>query len=75
MSKLIAKKQQLIERLAEYRSAVITRSVTKGLPPDAAEAEGFDRSAMLKPSGVEWLGEVPEHWNVLRLEHVAYLSH
>ena len=64
---LIAKKYLLIDRLAEYRSALITRTVTRGLPPDVAEAEGFDPSPRLKSSGVEWLGEVPEHWEVKQL--------
>ncbi|MYG94936.1 MAG: restriction endonuclease subunit S [Acidimicrobiia bacterium] len=64
---LIAKKHLLIDRLAEYRTALITRTVTKGLPPDIAEAEGFDPSPRLKPSGVEWLGEVPEHWAISQL--------
>ncbi|MCY3911442.1 MAG: restriction endonuclease subunit S [bacterium] len=62
---LVAKKQQLIERLTEYRTALITRTVTRGLPPDAAEAEGFGPTPRLKPSGVEWLGDVPEHWEVI----------
>ncbi len=64
---LVTKKQQLIERLAEYRKALITQTVTKGLPSDVAAAEGFDPSPQLKPSGVEWLGDVPEHWEVKRL--------
>ena len=64
---LVAKKRQLIERLQEYRTALITRTVTRGLPPDAARAAGLDPSPRLKPSGVEWLGDVPEHWEVLRL--------
>jgi type I restriction enzyme S subunit len=62
---LIAKNHQLIERLAEYRTALITRTVTRGLPPDAAEAAGLNPKPALKPSGVEWLGDVPEHWEVL----------
>ena len=61
---LVAKKRQLIERLQEYRTALITRTVTRGLPPDAARAAGLDPSPRLKPSGVEWLGDVPEHWEV-----------
>ena len=69
---LIAKKQQLIERLAEYRTALISRTVTKGLPPDVAAAEGFDPSPRLKPSGVDWLGEVPEHWNLARLGGLGF---
>ena len=64
---LIEKKHLLIDRLAEYRTALITRTVTKGLPPDVAEAEGFDPSPRLKPSGVEWLGDVPEHWVLAQL--------
>lgn len=49
---LIAKKQELIERLKEQRVAVITRAVTKGLDP----------SAPMHDSGIDWLGQVPEHW-------------
>ena len=56
MDALIARKHLLIDRLAEYRTALISRTVTKGLPPDVAESEGFDPSPRLKPSGVEWLG-------------------
>ncbi len=57
---LIAKKKRLIELLAEKRAAVISHAVTKGLDPDAP----------MKDSGVEWLGEVPEHWEVLHLKQV-----
>ena len=67
---LVAKKRQLIERLQEYRTALITRTVTRGLPPDAARAAGLDPSPRLKPSGVEWLGEVPEHWEVKELKRL-----
>ena len=67
---LVAKKRLLIERLEEYRTALITRTVTRGLPPEAARAAGLDPSPRLKPSGVEWLGEVPEHWEVRRLSSV-----
>ena len=65
---LVAKKRLLIERLEEYRSALITRTVTRGLPPEAARAAGLDPSPRLKPSGVEWLGEVPEHWDVKEIK-------
>ena len=67
---LVAKKRLLIERLEEYRSALITRTVTRGLPPEAARAAGLDPSPRLKPSGVEWLGEVPEHWEVKELRRL-----
>ncbi len=68
---LVAKKRLLIERLEEYRTALIARTVTRGLPPEAARAVGLDPSPRLKPSGVEWLGEVPEHWEVARLKWSA----
>ncbi|MEQ3376440.1 restriction endonuclease subunit S [Citrobacter freundii] len=54
IDKLIAQQQRLIELLKEKRQAVISHAVTKGLNPDAP----------MKDSGVEWLGEVPEHWIV-----------
>ncbi|ASJ75771.1 hypothetical protein IMCC3135_28595 [Granulosicoccus antarcticus IMCC3135] len=55
---LIEKQQQLIKLLKEKRQAVISHAVTKGLNPDAP----------MKDSGVEWLGEVPEHWTVSQLK-------
>ncbi len=51
---LIEKQQQLIELLKEKRQAVISHAVTKGLNPDVP----------MKDSGIEWLGEVPEHWSI-----------
>lgn len=58
---LIEKQQRLIELLKEKRQAVISHAVTKGLNPNAP----------MKDSGVEWLGEVPAHWEVMRLKHLA----
>lgn len=55
---LIDKQQTLLEKLAEQRTAVITHAVTKGLNP----------AAPMKKSGVEWLGDVPTHWNVSYLK-------
>lgn len=63
IDRLIAKQQQLIELLKEKRQAVISHAVTKGLNPDAP----------MKDSGVEWLGQVPEHWAVCRLKQVVEL--
>ncbi len=57
---LIAEQQRLIELLQEKRQAVISHAVTKGLNPNAP----------MKDSGVEWLGEVPEHWEILELKHL-----
>ena len=62
---LVAKKRTLIERLKEKRSALISRTVTRGLPPDAARQAGLDPHPKLKPSDIRWLGEVPERWEVL----------
>ena len=68
---LITKKQQLIDRLSEYRTALVAWTVTKGLPPDIAQAKGFiDPSPRLKPTGAEWLGDVPEHWEVVENRRV-----
>ncbi len=72
---LVEKKQQLIERLAEYRTALIIQTVTKGLPPDVAAAEEFNPASSFKPSGVEWLGDVPEHWKVKRLHRICQLAY
>ena len=58
---LIAKQEKLIELLKEKRQAVISHAVTRGLNPDAP----------MKDSGVEWLGEVPEHWEVKRLKYIG----
>jgi type I restriction enzyme S subunit len=58
---LIAKKERLIELLQEKRAALISHAITKGL----------DAGVKMKDSGVEWLGEIPEHWEVRRLKFVA----
>lgn len=65
---LMAKKRTLIERLKEKRTALISRTVTRGLPPDAARAAGLDPHPKLKPSGIDWLGDVPAHWEVKALK-------
>ena len=61
---LVAKKERLIERLQEKRTALISHAVSKGLDPDVP----------LKDSGVEWLGEIPAHWEVKRLKHLATVN-
>ena len=60
---LITKQEKLIELLKEKRQAVISHAVTKGLNPDAP----------MKDSGVEWLGEVPEHWRIVKLSYFLKL--
>ena len=57
----MARKERLIELLQEKRTALITRAVTRGLDPNVP----------MKDSGVEWLGEVPAHWEVKRVDRTA----
>ncbi|MEM6509052.1 MAG: restriction endonuclease subunit S [Pseudomonadota bacterium] len=59
---LIEKQQQLIKLLKEKRQAVISHAVTKGLNPQAP----------MKDSDVAWLGEVPEHWGMIKLKHITH---
>jgi type I restriction enzyme S subunit len=58
--KYIRIKQKLIKLLEEQKQAIIHRAVTRGLDPNVR----------LKPSGVEWLGDVPEHWEILALKRI-----
>lgn len=60
---LVAEQEKLIALLKEKRQAVISHAVTKGLNPDAP----------MKDSGIEWLGEVPAHWQVGPLKRFAYV--
>ena len=58
---IIAKQQQIIEKLKEYKLSIITEAVTKGLDPNVP----------MKDSGVEWIGKIPKHWNVAKMKFVA----
>lgn len=69
---LLAKKRQLIDKLKEKRSALIARTVTRGLPPEAAQAAGLEPHPARRDSGVECMGKIPRHWKVLPL--TKYLS-
>ena len=60
----IAAKRRLIALLEEERQAIVNQAVTRGLDPNVR----------LKPSGVEWLGDVPEHWEVRRLRSLASIG-
>ena len=88
VDRLVAKKRELIERLKEKRTALISRAVTRGLPPAAgspnlqpprvpsaslARAAGLPENPPLKPSGIEWLGEIPKHWEVAQLRRKAHI--
>jgi type I restriction enzyme S subunit len=58
---LVAEQRRLMELLKEKRQAVISHAVTKGLDPHAP----------MKPSGIEWLGDVPEHWKVIPIKWLS----
>ena len=58
---LISKKETLIQKLKEQRQAIINEAVTKGLNPDVK----------LKDSGIEWLSDIPEHWEVAKLKWLS----
>jgi len=61
---LIADKEKLIELLQEKRQAIITEAVTKGLNPNVK----------MKDSGIKWIGEIPEHWEVKRIKYLATVN-
>ena len=61
IASLIQKKEQQIELLKEKRLALITQAVTKGLNP----------SVKMKDSGIEWLGKIPEHWEIKKLKYIT----
>lgn len=61
IDELIALQEQMIAQLTTYKQAVITETVTKGLDPNVK----------MKDSGVEWIGEIPEHWDVKRIKNVC----
>ncbi|MCZ2129902.1 MAG: restriction endonuclease subunit S, partial [Bacteroidia bacterium] len=60
---LIADKKRLLELYEEEKTAIINQAVTKGINPDVP----------MKDSGIEWLEEIPEHWEVKRIRHVAQI--
>lgn len=61
---IIARQQEVIEKLKAYKLSVITEAVTKGLNPYAP----------MKDSGVEWIGEIPEHWEVMKFGRCATIK-
>lgn len=64
IDELISKKERLIEKLEEKRTAIISYAVTKGL----------DDTVAMKYSGVEWLGDIPTHWEVKKIQYIARLK-
>lgn len=61
----IDNQKQIIEKLKEYKQSLITETVTKGLTPNVK----------LKDSGIEWIGSIPEHWNIIRGKNALSLMH
>ena len=61
IDEMVALQEQIIEELKAYKQSVITEAVTKGLNPDAP----------MRDSGIEWIGQIPEHWEVKRLKFIA----
>ena len=59
----IAKQKESIEKLKAYKQSLISETVTKGL----------DKSAPLKPSGIEWIGDIPSHWEIRKLKFLVAL--
>lgn len=63
IDRVIEVQKEVIEKLKEYKQSVITEAVTKGL----------DKSVPLKDSGIEWIGKIPQHWEIRRLKTVLNL--
>lgn len=61
---IIARQQEVIEKLKAYKLSVITEAVTKGLNPDVP----------MKDSGVEWIGEMPRHWKIAKIKNYCQLK-
>lgn len=64
VDELIALQEQMIAQLTTYKQAVITETVTKGLDPNVK----------MKDSGVEWIGEIPEHWDVAKSKYFVSIN-
>jgi type I restriction enzyme S subunit len=64
IDRFIRKKKQLIKLLNEQKAAIINQAVTKGLDPNVK----------MKPSSIEWLGDVPEHWELKKLKYSVSLN-
>ena len=64
IDKLITLQEEMITKLQSYKQSVITEAVTKGL----------DKNVPLKDSGIEWIGEIPEHWKVVKIKYLAKIK-
>lgn len=64
IDELITLQEEMITKLQSYKQSVITEAVTKGL----------DKNVSLKDSGIEWIGEIPEHWKVVKIKYLAKIK-
>lgn len=64
IDELITLQEEMITKLQNYKQSVITEAVTKGL----------DKNVPLKDSGIEWIGEFPEHWKVVKIKYLAKIK-
>ena len=64
IDELITLQEEMITKLQSYKQSVITEAVTKGL----------DKNVPLKDSGIEWLGEIPKHWTVVKIKYLATIK-
>ena len=64
IDELITLQEEMITKLQSYKQSVITEAVTKGL----------DKNVPLKDSGIEWIGEFPEHWKVVKIKYLAKIK-
>ena len=64
IDELITLQEEMITKLQNYKQSVITEAVTKGL----------DKNVPLKDSGIEWIGEIPEHWKIVCLKRLSKIS-
>ena len=63
VDEMIALQEQIIEELKAYKQSVITEAVTKGLNPNVT----------MNDSGIEWIGEIPEHWEIKKIKHLSHV--
>jgi type I restriction enzyme S subunit len=68
IDQLIANKEKLIALYEEEKTAIINRAVTRGLPSTSSGQVPLE--VKTRPSGVDWIGDIPEHWEVKRLKYV-----
>ena len=78
IDRFITKKKQLIKLLNEKKAAIINQAVTKGVPPNDElknpNSQFTTHNLQFKDSGIEWLGDIPEHWNSIKLKFLTKIT-